>query len=433
MAADIQTVAKTAGVSISTVSRTFTKPELVAPRTREKVTRTAERLGFHISRSAAALKSGQTMRIALLTSDGVSTWFDAHAFAGLDSVFHPAGYDVSVYTMTTTDERRDFFMNLPVRRNVDAVIVDSFDIDPEEVKRLKTMHVPIVGINVPSSAGFDATVGIDDKGAMHTAVDHLAALGHRDIGYIGQANHRQLRYSAESRLQGFADACREHSDVRPQILLFDSDSHFVDNAINGILTAKPRLTAVCIIKDELALPIVYRLHQYGREVPRDLSVVGFDDIELAGQIGLTTLHQNPYRLGVEAARKTLLAMGNKSGEGLADADSAAADNSGGTEPEPTTYDLKDSASTNTDESGRNGISRIKTDSGATDDDNHYTVFDVPLMLRNTTAPPTVSDGRATAQSTTDENSAPSAYSPLRPTVKTSSYAYVPTPAYRGKA
>lgn len=397
MTTDIREVAQAAGVSISTVSRTFTKPELVAPRTREKVTRAAEKLGFHISRSAAALKSGQTMRVALLTSDGVSTWFDAHAFAGLDSVFHPAGYDISVYRMTTTGERRDFFMDLPVRRNVDAVIVDSFDIDPEEVKRLKTMHVPIVGINVPSSAGFDATVGIDDKSAMHTAVDHLAALGHRDIGYIGQANHRQLRYSAESRLQGFSDACREHPDVRPQVLLFDSDSHFVDNAINGILTAKPRLTAVCIIKDELALPILYRLRQYGREVPRDLSVIGFDDIELAGQIGLTTLHQNPYRLGVEAARKTLLAMGHNT-----DADA-------------------------------NDISEAGTDSIATDDDNQYTVFDVPLMLRNTTAPPTASDTSAAAQSTANENPDASTYSPLRSAAKTSSYAYVPTPAYRGKA
>lgn len=384
MTADIQQVARAAGVSISTVSRAFTKPELVAPRTREKVARAAEKLDFHISRSAAALKSGQTMRIALLTSDGVSTWFDAHAFAGLDSVFHPAGYDISVYEMTTTAERRDFFLNLPVRRNVDAVIVDSFDIDPEEVKRLKTMHVPIVGINVPSSVGFDATVGIDDKGAMHTAVNHLAALGHRDIGYIGQANHRQLRYSAESRLQGFREASEAHPEIRPQILLFDSDNHFVDNAINAILTATPRLTAVCIIKDEAALPILYRLRQYGREVPRNLSIIGFDDIELSEEIGLTTMHQNPYELGAAAARKTLEAMGSK------------------------------------------------TESSTGSDDSQYAIFEVPLMLRSTTAPPTEANPSATGKSQTPEMQYTPIYSASGNAAKTSSYAYVPTPAYRGK-
>ncbi|WEV41899.1 LacI family DNA-binding transcriptional regulator [Bifidobacterium sp. ESL0682] len=384
MATDIREVAQAAGVSISTVSRTFTKPELVAPRTREKVTRAAEKLDFHISRSAAALKSGQTMRVALLTSDGVSTWFDAHAFAGLDSVFHPAGYDISVFTMTTTTERRDFFMNLPVRRNVDAVIVDSFDIDPEEVSRLKTMHVPIVGINVPSSAGFDATVGIDDKGAMRTAVDHLAALGHRNIGYVGESNRRQLHYGAESRLQGFREACEAHADVRPQVLLFDADSDFMDNAVNAILTSQPRLTAVCMSKDETALPLLYRLHRYGREIPRDLSIIGFDDIELAGATGLTTLRQNPFELGAEAARQTLLAMGNKAGP---------------------------------------------------DSSDSYQIFPAQLMLRDTTAPVIAAEtgqNRAAEISNAErrhERTAPNSTVSRR----ASSFAYVPTAAYRGRS
>ncbi|WEV75494.1 LacI family DNA-binding transcriptional regulator [Bifidobacterium sp. ESL0800] len=399
MTTDIKQVAKTAGVSISTVSRTFTKPDLVSSQTREKVLKVAEKLDFHISRSAAALKSGQTMRVALLTSDGVSTWFDAHVFSGLDSVLHPAGYDISVYQMTTTTERRDFFMNLPVRRNVDAVIVDSFDIDPQEVTRLKSMHVPVIGINVPSSAGFDATVGIDDKGAMHTAVDHLAALGHRDIGYIGQTNHRQLRYSAESRLEGFREACATHPGIRPQELLFDDDAHFADHTINAILTAKPQLTAVCIIKDEVALPIAYRLRQFGREVPRDLSIIGFDDIELSGEIGLTTMHQDPYKLGAVAARKTLEAMSGKASD---------------------TEDIADG-------------SEIGKDGTADKSDDQYVVFEVPLMLRNTTAPPTPADTSATEQPEMRDMQ----YKPLHPVsrdmTKTSSYAYMPTAAYRGKS
>ncbi|WEV69503.1 LacI family DNA-binding transcriptional regulator [Bifidobacterium sp. ESL0775] len=432
MATDIREVARAAGVSISTVSRTFTKPELVAPRTRTKVTQAAEKLGFHISRSAAALKSGQTMRIALLTSDGVSTWFDAHAFAGLDSVFHPAGYDISVFRMTTTAERREFFMDLPVRRNVDAVIVDSFDIDPEEVSRLKTMHVPIVGINVPSPVGFDATVGIDDKGAMHTAVDHLAALGHRDIGYIGEYSHRQLHYSAESRLQGFRDACAQHGDVRPQVLLFDAGPQFCDQAINAILTSRPRLTAVCFIKDETALPILYRLHRYGREVPRDLSAIGFDDIELASAIGLTTLHQDPFEIGAEAARKTLSAMDNKAEDttaSLADAGQSE-DRASGTATAKQDQGEDSHQEPPADEAVKAAEAASGWPSPESSDGNPYQVFPVQLMLRDTTAPLAAADA---AEASPDElrRERTSSVAPVSP--KASSFAYVPTPAYRGRA
>lgn len=94
MKASIQAVAAEAGVSISTVSRTFAKPNLVLPETRSKVMAAAEKLDYRISRSAAALKTGQSFRVALLMSDPISTWFNSNTYAGLDSVLHPAGYDI---------------------------------------------------------------------------------------------------------------------------------------------------------------------------------------------------------------------------------------------------------------------------------------------------------------------------------------------------
>ena len=183
--ASIQAVAREAGVSVSTVSRAFAKPDLVLPETRERVMAAAEKLNYRISRSAAALKSGQSFRIALLLSESIVTWFNSRIYAGLDSVFHPAGYDISVFSMTNADERRNFFTDLPVRRNADAVVVSSFNIEPDESRKLKSMNVPIVGINIPSNNGFDAGVSIDDHAAEHIAVDHLVALGHQRIAYIG--------------------------------------------------------------------------------------------------------------------------------------------------------------------------------------------------------------------------------------------------------
>lgn len=189
----------------STVSRTFAKPDLVLTETRERVMAAARKLDYHISRSAAALKSGQSFRVALLTSESIATWFNATVYAGLSSVLQPAGYDIAVFPMANTDDRRAFFETLPVRRNADAVIVSSFDIDPAEVGQLKRMGVPIVGVNIPSPDGFDAGVSIDDRAAERTAVEHLVALGHRRIAFVGYGEStdlQDLRFSASARLRG---------------------------------------------------------------------------------------------------------------------------------------------------------------------------------------------------------------------------------------
>ena len=160
--ASIQAVAREAGVSVSTVSRTFAKPDLVLPETRDRVMTAAEKLDYSVSRSAAALKSGQSFRIALLASETITTWFNANIFAGLDSALRPSGYDTVPYPMRNAAERHDFCAALPVRRNADAVIVISLDMAEADVEQLKHMHVPIVRINSPPTDWFDAGVWIDD-------------------------------------------------------------------------------------------------------------------------------------------------------------------------------------------------------------------------------------------------------------------------------
>jgi len=153
MATSIQDVAREAGVSISTVSRSFTRPDLVSAKTRERVLAIADKLNFSLSRSAAALKSGRSLRIAVLMSGHIRLWFTASVIEGLNEVLHTQGYDISVFQISSIEERKEFFEMLPVRRNADAVIVASFDIDNNEIAQLASVGVPIVGINsVPKPA-----------------------------------------------------------------------------------------------------------------------------------------------------------------------------------------------------------------------------------------------------------------------------------------
>ena len=207
MKASIQAVAAEAGVSISTVSRTFAKPNLVLPETRSKVMAAAEKLDYRISRSAAALKTGQSFRVALLMSDPISTWFNSNTYAGLDSVLHPAGYDISIFEMADTHDRHEFFATLPVRRNVDAVIEASFDFDEAKKQVLGDLTIPVVGMNAPSTHGLDAGVAIDDEASMATIVRFLKSLGHKTLAYIEQPiNTTPFVCSDRLRKKGFSEA-----------------------------------------------------------------------------------------------------------------------------------------------------------------------------------------------------------------------------------
>lgn len=307
--ASIQAVAREAGVSVSTVSRTFAKPDLVLPETRDKVMAAAERLDYSVSRSAAALKSGQSFRVALLASETITTWFNSHIFAGLDAVLRPAGYDTVVYPMSTAGERHSFFTDLPVRRNADAVVVSSFNIESAEVRRLKHMRVPIIGINIPSNDGFDAGVSINDREAARQCAEHLIALGHRHIAFIGSPpGDNNLRYSAEARLQGLLDAAAANPRITIAHRQIERDGSETSAALNAALTLPGDVTAICFEDDALALPVLYRLRQYGRRVPQELSIIGFDDIDMAEAVGLTTVHQDPFAMGVAAAHMTVAAI-----------------------------------------------------------------------------------------------------------------------------
>ena len=145
----------------------------------------------------------------MLMNEEITSWFNMEVFAGINSVMHDAGYDISLFQHVDTGEnRRDFFTNLPVRRNVDAVFVTSFGVEPEEIQQLQRIHVPIIGINTPSQEGFDATISIDDEDGMFSSAQHLINLGHKKhcvrvlrCSRFDQFVDRRARAGLHSRMQ----------------------------------------------------------------------------------------------------------------------------------------------------------------------------------------------------------------------------------------
>ena len=307
--AGIREVAKAAGVSISTVSRAFTRPELVSERTRRKVLETADKLDFNISRSATSLKSGQSYRVAMLMNEEITSWFNTEVFAGIESVMHNAGYDVSLFQhVDTAENRRDFFTNLPVRRNVDAVFVTSFGVEPKEIQQLKRIHVPIIGINTPTQNGFDATISIDDEDGMFTAAQHLINLGHKNIVYACSDAVDSINSSIDARGQGFIRACKTMEashDFKWRVVSVPRGKTFADSALTALLALDEFPDAICCQMDMMAIPLVLRLERYGHHTPSDYSIIGFDDSPYADTVNLTTMRQDPYARGRAAAQKAM--------------------------------------------------------------------------------------------------------------------------------
>ena len=309
MSSTIQDVARKAGVSISTFSRSFTKPDLVSTKTRERVLAVAEQLHFSLSRSAVALKSGRSLRIAVLMSGHIGLWFTASVLDGLNAVFQDAGYDISVCQISSAAERRKFFDTLPVRRNADAVIVVSFDVDAVESARLASIGVPIIGINAvqPERQGFAAAVNIDDVQGATLAARHLIALGHRDIAYIGTERDVSLSFSVKHRYIAFRACCREEG-IAPRVMTceVDGDGHYrIGDVVTELMGMDDMPTAIACQEDGIALPLLFQLERNGFAVPDDISIIGYDDSTYAHDIGLTTIRQEPVDMARQAAHMAL--------------------------------------------------------------------------------------------------------------------------------
>ena len=147
MKASIEDVARQAGVSTATVSRAFSRPDMVSAKTRAKVMEAAQQLDFSVSLMAGILKSGRSHRVALLVGSSKLDWFTSRIIEGLNEVLRSAGYDLVIQPIGDAGAREEFFDELPVRGNADAVIVSSFAITPAEIRRLNTTRIPLIRIN----------------------------------------------------------------------------------------------------------------------------------------------------------------------------------------------------------------------------------------------------------------------------------------------
>jgi LacI family transcriptional regulator len=275
----IRDVAQRAGVSIATVSRAVNRIPTVDPELARRVWRAIDEVGYVPNTQARALVSGRSRMLGLIVSEITNPFFP-ELVQEFENLAVAQGYEVLIGSTNYEPERTESLIRRMLQRNVDGVAVMTFGIEEELVQKLVEREFPLVFIDAGPSMPNIRVIKVDYAEGIRQSVQHLAALGHRRIGFI--SGPLRLR-SAVARRDAFLKSMAELGlTVPPEDLL--EGSHTMESgmeAMEKMLALKNLPTAVMCSNDMTAIGVLHALYRTTHNVPQDISVVGFDDVHLA--------------------------------------------------------------------------------------------------------------------------------------------------------
>lgn len=305
----IEDVALAAGVSTATVSRALRGLPKVNESTRARVLEAAARLEYVASPTASSLASGKT-RVVGVVVPYVTRWYFANLIAGASRVLRAHGYHVLLLDVGDNGPHRSLLIDQQMLgKRVDAVLVFQLQLQDIEVDLLNRLRIPVVTVGTRSRHW--GGVRIDDVAVATTATEHLIGLGHVDIAYVGGEPAPQLDFVTPThRQQGFTQTMAAHGLTVSADRLVTSDWTLAGGLVAGtrLLTSRRPPTAVFAASDEMAMGVLVAARRLGVDVPRQLSVVGVDDHELAASFELTTVRQQVPEQGAQASLLLLAAL-----------------------------------------------------------------------------------------------------------------------------
>lgn len=324
--ATLASLAAELGVSRTTVSNAYNRPDQLSPELRKRVLETARRLGYPgpdpVARSLRTRKAGA---VGLLLTENLSYAFRDPAAIGVLEGLALACEDAGVgLHLVPASPGRDDVVAVH-RAGVDGFVVYSVPDDDPHLGAVLARPVPTVIIDQPRIEGVDR-VGPDDTTAVTELAEHIIGLGHRQIGVLcmrlardrndGFAyldRQRSAHFHVQrARLEALAKAFGKVGVDWSTVPVMERFEHNVDDgaaAARQLLDTHPQVTALICTSDILALGALAEAHRRGLRVPADLTVTGFDGIAEAERAGLTTVHQPVLEKG-RAAGKLLLSSGD---------------------------------------------------------------------------------------------------------------------------
>ncbi|MGE5552234.1 MAG: LacI family DNA-binding transcriptional regulator [Bacteroidota bacterium] len=307
--ATISDVAKTAGVSVATVSRVLNQSDKVRSDTRQRVLQAIEQLRYAPDASAKALRSRRTNLIGVVIPD-VSSIYYLELLKGVENTAIESNYNLIICDSQNSADREIEYMRMLSERRLDGFIVINTLMSDAQVEALLHQGFPLVLVGRVLRGGHASSIMVDNRSGARQAVEHLIGHGHRRIAYIRGMFHPD----DEERFSAYRQALADHGlPFDPQLV---ERGHFTEEggaqAMQRLLH-KAKFSAVFAANDEMAIGAMEKARQLGLCIPDDLALVGFDNIRLARHVtpGLTTADMPKYQLGAMAAKKLLQALTDK--------------------------------------------------------------------------------------------------------------------------
>lgn len=295
-------VAKAAGVSTATVSRCLNLPDVVAKATLDRVMQSVKELGYTPNFAARMMAGKRTLTIGAIIPTMENAIF-ARGLQAFQEELHYRGYTLLVASSSYRPDVEKDQIRALVARGADGLLLIGYDRNPKIYQYLERQNVPVLLAWAFSKAHSQPSIGFDNRASMHRLANHVIAQGHRHIGVISGVTKGNDR--ATQRLEGIRDAMRKVKYDLENLDVVETPYGIQNgaDALDKLLLAKPHTTAVMCGNDVLAVGALRRAKDLKLDVPTDLSITGFDDIELAQIVtpSITTVHVPHREMGRKAA------------------------------------------------------------------------------------------------------------------------------------
>lgn len=321
MPVTIRDIAEKAGVGLGTVSRVINDSPLVSETTRQRVLEVIAELNYSPSPVARSLSLGRTHVIAV-----IAPFFTRPAFVerlrGVENTIAESPFDLVIYNVENIEKRDLYFRKVPRPERADGVLIISLPPRDEDVTLLTRSQVPIVLIdaNHPSLTSFNRVV-VDDVAGGRAATQHLIDLGHRRIGYISDPLESPFKFTASyDRYLGYRQAL-EAAGLPFSEAYHGAGDHGRADAralAHRLLTLPERPTAIFAASDTQAMGVLEAARELRLRVPEDVSVIGYDDIEVAEYLRLTTIRQQLFESGQRGVELLLQVLHTQPDEPICD-------------------------------------------------------------------------------------------------------------------
>ena len=312
MAVTIHNVAQEAGVGIGTVSRVVNNSPDVKPATRERVLAAIHRLNYKPDPIARSMISKRTNSIGTIVPFFTRPSF-MERLRGVEAVIARLGRELVLYNVETSAQRDHFFRELPLHRKVDGLLIISLSPDDAAARRFRELGTPVVLIDAYSP--LLTSLVVNNVEGAYQAVKRLIELGHRLIGFINGEIEGNFKFNtANDRLIGLHRALGEAGLLfePEQVLISEWSRKGGKHAALQLLTQQKRPTAIFAASDVQAVGALEAARELGLRVPEQLSVIGFDGIEISELLELSTMQQPLQEMGELGASKLVELIENPS-------------------------------------------------------------------------------------------------------------------------